>query len=244
MDTTRSMLVLALAAALAVAGCDQKSGGPTVASATATPAAAPSCPAGATVAGNACKASGQARVAVVTWVGAVTDSGPTLTVKNTSGFGLKSATVSLWFYDRTGHRLDVAGAKKYSSSADVLGSSTFAAGAQKDTTFNFMKANIPTGTAEIEGEIVAASLVKSDGTEGLTWKNDDLNADERAMAGTPPPGAAAPPQYAGGPAAPTGPGAPPTAATGPRPTPTGGGAPTAHGGTTGGKPGGPTPPHR
>jgi hypothetical protein len=194
MNRTRTILTLALSlsAPLAVAGCDKKSGGETVASATATATAAPapSCPSGSAVAGNFCKAAGQSRIATITWAGAVSDSGPTLTAKNTSSFGLKNATVSLWFYDRSGKRLDVAGTKKYSSSADVLGG-TFAAGASKDTTFNFLKANIPTGTAEIEGEIVAATLVKSDGTEGLTWKNDDLNADDRAMAGTPPAGGAA-----------------------------------------------------
>lgn len=243
MNTPRTFFALALAAPLSLLGCQDKSSGGTVASSvTATPAAGAACPPGSTLGGTACKGAGTSRVATITWAGAITDNGPTLTVKNTSGFGLKNATVSLWFYDKTGHRLDVAGAKKYSSSADVLGSSTFAAGGSKDTTFNFMKANIPTGTAQIEGEIVAATLVKPDGTEGNTWKNDDINADERAMTGTPQASAATAPQYAANPgtAAPPGAPTPPTAPTA-HPTTTATTPPHATTPTATHRPGGPPP---
>jgi hypothetical protein len=218
MNSTRTVLAFSLAwpwaMSFALAGCEQKEAPTPAASATAAPAA-PTCPSGSSLAGNICKATGQNRVATLTWSGNVNDSGPLLTVKNSSSMGLKNGTVSLWFYDKTGKRLDVAGTKHYQFAGDIF-AGPLAAGAQKNTTFNFAKANIPTGTAEIEGEIVSATLQKTDGSDGSTWKNDDLNADERAMTGTPPPNAvaAAP---APGPTAPavaatTPPGAKPTSA--------------------------------
>jgi hypothetical protein len=216
MNSTRTVLAFSLACALpfALAGCEQKEAPTPAASATAAPAA-PTCPSGSSLAGNICKATGQNRVATLTWSGNVNDSGPLLTVKNSTSVGLKNGTVSLWFYDKTGKRLDVAGTKHYQFNGDIF-AGPLAAGAQKSTTFNFAKANIPTGTAEIEGEIVSATLQKADGTDGPTWKNDDLDIEERAMAGTPPPNAVA----AATAAAPTGPAAPTGAAVAAKTAPT------------------------
>jgi hypothetical protein len=186
----RRIFALALLAWSAAAGCDKKSDAPApTASAAAAPAAA-SCPAGSNKDGNGCKGTRTARVATLAWNRVVGDSSQTLTARNTAGSPLKDAKVALWFYDVTGRRLDISGSKKYTVPGDALGT-TLNAGATKDIIVSVAKATLPTGTAEIEGEVVKATLVNPDGTDGPTWENDDLNADDRAMASAPPPGAAA-----------------------------------------------------
>ena len=117
------------------------------------------------------------------WTGLTADKGPTFSVTNTSGLTLKTATASLWFYDKTGKRLDVIGAKKYSTpaSADAFGSTPLKPSETRDLNISFSANNVPTGAVEIEAEIVRATVVKADGTEGAAWHNDDLNADARTV---------------------------------------------------------------
>jgi len=185
MNTTAIVLALGLAAPLVLTtGCSKKSDDTgAVAPTTVAPAAA-KCPAGSSMAGTSCKGSGQSRVGTLTWNGALGDSGQVLMLRNTSGAVMKAGTVSLWFYDKSGKRLDVAGGKKYATPGDAFGSNV-KAGESRNITVPLTKTGIPDGTAEIEGEIVAVTLVNGDGTDGPGWKNDDLNADERVMTGTP-----------------------------------------------------------
>jgi hypothetical protein len=259
MTTKHILLAVSLLVPAAIGGCDmgKSSGGATVTS-SATPTAAAggaSCPGGSTLSAGSCLARGQSRVATIAWNGTFSGDGPIFTLKNTTSSGLRKGTVSLWFYDRSGKRLDASGAKKWSSSADIF-SGTMAASSSRETTFGFPRANLPDGTAQIEGEIVAVTLASADGSDGPGWKNDDLNADERVMVN--PPSATAPVAAAGaGPRPGTAPGAPtmPTGAT-PTPgrTPTPGAAPAGATPTRGSgpaatvpagqKPGGPSaPPH-
>jgi len=183
-NTTVIVLALGLAAPVALTGCSKKSDDTTrIAPPPPAPAAA-RCPAGASMVGTSCKGSGQARVATLTWNGTMGDSAQAMTLRNTSGMVMKTGTVSVWFYDKSGKRLDVAGAKKYAVSGDAFGSNV-KAGESRSITFPLSKTGIPDGTAEVEGEVVQVTLVNGDGTDGPTWKNDDLNADERVMAGTP-----------------------------------------------------------
>ncbi len=193
-----------LAVALLAGGCGKDSASPAATTATTSGSG---CPAGSTLTGTMCKAGGRSRIATITWAGAVGDQGPTLNVKNTAGATLKQATVALWFYDVHGARLDVAGSKKWMSPSDAI--TSLAPGAAANSSFGFLKANIPTNTAEIEGEVIVATLANPDGSDGPQWKNDDLAADDRAMQGTPPPGAAVAANNAAG-AAPPPPGAPPS----------------------------------
>jgi hypothetical protein len=184
MNTTLIVLALGLAAPVCLTGCSKKSDATaTAAPASAAPAAA-KCPAGASMDTTGCKSTGQARVATLSWNGAIGDSGQVLTLRNTSGMAMKAGTVSLWFYDKSGKRLDVVGAKKYAAPGDAFGSNV-RAGESRNLTIALAKTGLPDGTAEIEGEVVKVTLVNADGTDGLSWKNDDLNADERVMAGTP-----------------------------------------------------------
>jgi hypothetical protein len=188
MSTPRTLLALALSfgAPLLLGACNaagKKSDGTgPAASTSAPPVAAAACPGGSTLSGTRCNATGTSRVAIIKWypppIGA---QGPRFSVTNTSQMTLRSATVSLWFYDKTGKRLDVVGTKKYSSATDAFGSTPLKPGAPRDLNLNFSLANVPTGTAEIEAEVVTAT------------HNDDLNADERVMVGpVPAPPATAP----------------------------------------------------
>jgi hypothetical protein len=248
---TTKPLLLAFALLVPAAGCDKgkDSAGPVAASATAA-AAGPSCPAGSSLSSGTCVARGTTRVATISWGGLYAASGPIFTVKNTAGVGLKRGTVSLWFYDKSGRRLDASGAKKWSSSTDIFSGATLAAGSQRDTTFNFPRANVPDGAAQIEGEIVAATVAAADGSDGPAWKNDDLNVDDRAMA-NPPPAAAAAAAPGGGAPAGAAPGTPPagtappatTAAAGNKPAATVPGGTAAAGARKAGTPTAPGRPH-
>jgi hypothetical protein len=184
MNTTGILLALGLLAPLALAGCSKKSNDTTaVAPASATPAAA-RCPAGSSKDGTNCKSTGQGRVATLTWNGTLGDSAQTLSLRNLSGMTLKSGGVSVWFYDKSGKRLDVAGAKKYAIPGDAFGTNV-KPGETRNITFPLSKNGVPDGAAEIEAEVVKVTLVNGDGTDGPSWKNDDLNADERVMTGAP-----------------------------------------------------------
>ncbi|HEX3343386.1 MAG TPA: hypothetical protein VHS09_02385 [Polyangiaceae bacterium] len=179
-------IALALGLALAVTGCSKKSDDvASTAPANAAPAAA-RCPAGSGSDGTNCKATGQGRVARLTWNGTFGDTAQVLTLRNTSGMSLKAGSVTVWFYDRTGKRLDVAGAKKYALPGDAFGS-TIKVGETRTITFPLSKTGVPDGTAMMEGEVVKATLVNADGTDGPGWKNDDLNSDDRAMLAAPAP---------------------------------------------------------
>jgi len=183
-NTTAIVLALGLAVPLALTGCSKKSDD-TSAGRPGPPAPAVArCPPGASMDGTNCKSAGQGRVATLSWNGTLGDSGQVFTLRNTSGMVMKAGTVSLWFYDKSGKRLDVVGAKKYAAPGDAFGSNV-RAGESRNLTIALAKTGLPDGTAEIEGEVVKVTLVNADGTDGLSWKNDDLNADERVMAGTP-----------------------------------------------------------
>jgi hypothetical protein len=191
MNTTAIVLVLGLAAPLAL-GCSKKSDAPSpTASAAPTPAAA-KCPAGSAMdaTGTSCKATGTGRVASMTWNGVLGDNAQVVSLRNRSGMVLKAGSVSVWFYDRTGKRLDVAGAKKYALPGDAFGA-PIKVGETRNITFPLSKAGVPDGTAEIEAEVVKVTLVNGDGTDGPGWKNDDLNVDERVMLAAPAPAAVA-----------------------------------------------------
>jgi hypothetical protein len=186
MNRTAIVLALGAMAPFVLAGCSKKSDGaaPT-ASATATVAPAATCPGGSTQDTSGCKAAGQSRVAILRWNGTFGDATQALMLKSTAAAPLKNGTVALWFYDKAGKRLDVAGAKKYAAAGDAFGG-VIKAGGTKVLTFPLAKAGIPDGAATIEGEVVKATLVNPDGSDGPAWRNDDLNADERLMAATPP----------------------------------------------------------
>jgi hypothetical protein len=145
-----------------------------------------------------CKASGRTRAATVTWNGVFGDSAQTVSVRNLSGAPLKSGTIALWFYDRTGKRLDIAGAKKYATPGDGFGT-TFKPGETKNVNVPLSKSGVPDGAAMIEGEVVKAIVVNPDGSDGPTWHNDVLNSDDRTMVAAP---SAAPPVLTGGTAPP------------------------------------------
>ena len=184
-NTTAIVLALGLAAPLALTGCSKKSDGTASTAPTTVAPAAAKCPAGSTMdATSNCKATGAGRVAFVRWNGALGDNAQIVNLRNISGMAMKNGTVSVWFYDRTGKRLDVAGAKKYTLAGDAFGSNV-KVGESRNITFPLSKAGVPDGTAEIEGEVVKATLVNADGTDGPGWKNDDLAADERIMAAAP-----------------------------------------------------------
>jgi hypothetical protein len=185
MNRTAIVLALGLAMPLALAGCSKKSDDAPVTAATAVTPAGAKCPAGSSTDGVNCKATGQGRVAAMSWNGTLGDTAQVLTLRNTSGMVLKGGAVSVWFYDKTGKRLDVAGAKKYALAGDAFGSN-IRAGETRTITFPLSKTGVPDGAAEIEGEVVKVTLVNPDGSDGPLWKNDDLNADERLMARTPP----------------------------------------------------------
>jgi hypothetical protein len=195
MNATRTLLALTLAAPVVLAGCDRKSDAPAPAASTAPVApTAATCPAGSRQDGTDCKGAGQARVATLTWNGAYGDSAQVIALKNTSGATLKNGAVALWFYDHTGKRLGVAGGKKYAAPGDAFGT-TIKPGETRNLNIGLSKTGLPDGTAEIEAEVVKVTLVNGDGSDGPGWKNDDLNADERVMTGTPK-AAVVPPQTA------------------------------------------------
>jgi hypothetical protein len=183
MKTTAIALALGLSAPLVLGGCSKKADDAPAPQATAAPAG-PKCPTFSTLVGNDCKATGGARLATISWNGTLADTAQTIILRNTSGLTLKAGTVTVWFYDKNGHRLDVAGAKKYATPADVFGANV-KPGETRNIRFPLSRTGVPDGTAGIEGELVKATLVNADGTDGPGWKNDDLNSDDRGMVGTP-----------------------------------------------------------
>ncbi len=186
MNRTAIALALGLALPLAGTACSKKSDdAASAAPAPPTPAAA-KCPAGSGMDGTSCKATGQGRVARLTWNGTFGDTAQVLTLRNMSGMSLKGGSVTVWFYDRTGKRLDVAGAKKYALPGDAFGS-TIKVGETRTITFPLSKTGVPDGTAMMEGEVVKATVVNADGSDGPGWKNDDLNSDDRLMLAAPAP---------------------------------------------------------
>jgi hypothetical protein len=197
--TTSIVLLLGLAIPLAVTGCSKKSDDASTSAPTAAAPAAAKCPAGSTMDGTNCKASGGYRVGRLTWNGAIADTAQSLVLRNGSGMVMKTGSVTVWFYDKTGHRLDVAGAKKYVIPGDAFGSSV-KVGETRNITFPLAKSGVPDGTAQIEAEITKVTLVNADGTDGPLWTNNDLNSDDRGMVAPVAPGAAA--AAAGGPVRP------------------------------------------
>jgi hypothetical protein len=193
MNPAAIVLALALAPPLALLGCSRASDdAPPVAAATTAPPAAAKCPAGSSSDGANCKGSGPARAATLTWNATFGDSAQVFALKNVSGAALKNGSISIWFYDRSGKRLDEAGAKKYAAQGDAFGTNV-KAGETRNISIPLSKSSLPDGTAEIEAEVVKVTLVNPDGSDGMSWKNDDLNLDERVMTGTP--SAALPPAY-------------------------------------------------
>jgi len=193
MTGARALLAAALIAPFGAGGCGKKSDGAVIA-ASATAAAPAPCPPGSMLVGSSCNGAGTSHVATVKWSGGPTgDKGPTFAITNTTPLTLKGATVSIWFYDKTGTRLDVTGARKYSTPAanDAFGTTPLKPGETRSLATAFSSAIIPTGAVEIEAEVVKATIVKPDGTDGPTWHNDDLNADARTMTGTIPVAASA-----------------------------------------------------
>jgi hypothetical protein len=180
----RLLLALSLAASTALVGCDKKSDSPAPATNTPATATTAGCPGGSSPDGVNCKAGGRTRIAAVTWNGAFGDSAQVVSVKNLSNATLKNGTIALWFYDRTGKRLDIAGAKKYATPGDGFGA-TFKPLETRNVNVNLSKSGVPDGAAMIEGEVVRATVVNLDGSDGPTWHNDDLNADDRAMVAAP-----------------------------------------------------------
>jgi hypothetical protein len=179
-------LALALAASLTLTACSSctgKSDGN--ASGGATTAAVPRCPAGSSLdTTQNCKGTGAARVATLAWNQTIGDSAQTFTLRNVSGHPLKNGTVLVWCYDKSGTRLDIAGAKKYAVLGDAFGGPV-RPGESRDLSVNLPRMTLPDGTATLEAEVVKVTLVNRDGTDGMNWSNDDLDVDDRASQGVP-----------------------------------------------------------
>ena len=200
-----SSLVLGLAFATLFLGCEEeKPPAPTKPS--AAPVAAPppvvpstpppppklrdDCPKGSSGVGTSaepCLASGSSRMMEVAYTGKTTDQGPKFSIVNKSDSQILFGYLVVYFYDKAGKQLQVAGDKP--KPMQVCSGNIFA-GAVKPGEKIFMffscvkKEHVPEGTATIEAEVKTVGFADEAGKKSeYYWSNPDLVPDARPKGG-------------------------------------------------------------
>lgn len=219
MIAKRVMQVLLLTAmSAALAGCDDKDKdkekkpepAPLVTSAepvqtasapVATATAAPSeevpkpshaCPKGSEGTGtfkDPCVAKGKQRIMEVTWTGKMDDKGPSFRVVNKTELEILYGKIAVYFYDKAGKQLKVAGHESDAPDKQLCAGNIFAGpmkpGERAVITFSCVaKRHVPEGTEAIEAEMTMVGFTGKDSDKSDTyWKNVDLIPDARPKGG-------------------------------------------------------------
>lgn len=168
-----------------------------VASASAAPteeAPKPShaCPKGSEGAGTfkePCVAKGKQRIMEVTWTGKMDEKGPSFRVVNKSDLEILYGKIAVYFYDKAGKQLKVAGHESDAPDKQLCAGNIFAGPMkpkeQAVITFSCVaKRHVPEGTKAIEAEMTMVGFSGKDSNKSDTyWKNADLIPDERPKGG-------------------------------------------------------------
>jgi hypothetical protein len=215
MSTTNTWALFAVMAACAACSKDQPKSTAASASAsasaapTASVAAAPSasasaepevqhdCPAGSTGKGSSshpCEAKGADRMVTITWTGkSDKDGSPWFSVVSKAPKTMLYGHLALYFYDKKGKQITVKDPVEGSDKTHAYhtcGGNVFAGGLNPSEharyTFSCMKkADVPDGTAAIEGEATEVGFVTPDLNKKTEffWKNADLAPEARPKGG-------------------------------------------------------------
>jgi len=205
----KPLLLILIAAS--VSGCDesgeeksaQSAAEPAAASAKPAPTPAPTpepppkpkprddCPEGSSGIGTfdePCMASGDSRMMEVEYTGKTTDQGPKFKVINKSKLPILHGSIVVYFYDKSGKQLEVAGSEEHKQKQTCSGN--IFAGAVKPgekiyVFFSCVKeSHIPEGTKKIEAEIQRVGFADESGKHNeFYWQNPDLVPDERPVGG-------------------------------------------------------------
>ena len=201
-----STLVLGLAFATLMLGCEEEkppaATKPSAAPAAVAPPPVPSappppaklrddCPKGSSGVGTSaapCLASGDSRMMEVKYTGKTTDEGPKFQIINKANQQILFGSLVAYFYDKAGKQLQVKADGK-SRPMQVCSGNIFA-GAVKPGEKIFMffscvkKEHVPEGTAAIEAEVKTVGFADEAGTKNeFYWSNPDLVPDERPKGG-------------------------------------------------------------
>ncbi len=137
---------------------------------------------------NPCKATGAKRIMEVKWTGKMDDKGPSFKVTSKAKLEILYGNIIVYFYDKAGKQLDVAGSDKPRPKLSC-GGNIFAgpmkAGEKAVLTFSCVKKkHVPEGTAAIEGELKTVGFTAKGGKKSDTyWRNADLVPNKRAKGG-------------------------------------------------------------
>jgi hypothetical protein len=203
-----STLVLGLAFATLMLGCEEEKP-PAATKPSAAPVAAPpppppipstppppaklrdDCPKGSSGVGTSaepCLASGNSRMMEVAYTGKTTDQGPKFSIVNKADQQILFGSLAVYFYDKAGKQLQVAGDKP--KPFQVCSGNIFA-GAVKPGEKIFMffscvkKEHVPEGTAAIEAEVKTVGFADEAGKKNeFYWSNPDLVPNERPKGGS------------------------------------------------------------
>lgn len=166
--------------------------------ATATASAAPrsDCPkdsAGPGTIDAPCEGKGPSRMMEVKWTGKTDDKGPYFSVTNKSPKPILYGKIYVYFYDKAGKQLEVKdpadAAAKPKPFLICSGANLFAGVAKVDEKFTLTfscvrKADVPEGTAAIEGEMMMVGFADaSEKQNEYYWRNKDIGADVRPKGG-------------------------------------------------------------
>jgi hypothetical protein len=202
-----STLVLGLAFATLMLGCEEEKP-PVATKPSAAPVAAPpppppvastppappklrdDCPKGSSGVGTSaepCLASGTSRMMEVAYTGKTTDQGPKFSIVNKADQQILFGSLAVYFYDKAGKQLQTAGDKP--KPMQVCSGNIFA-GAVKPGEKIFMffscvkKEHVPEGTATIEAEVKTVGFADEEGKKNeFYWSNPDLVPNERPKGG-------------------------------------------------------------
>jgi hypothetical protein len=197
------------AVALVALGCENEEAKPAPAPAkaaeakpTPSPAAMPTtppptpvlrtdCPEGSSGEGTydkPCMGSGDARMMEAQWTGKTDDKGPHFRVINTSPKVILYGKIAVYFYDKAGKQLEVAGkdgdsakSRSYATCSGNIFAGVMKPQEKAIITFSCIKKElVPEGTAAIEAEMPMVGF--ADATEHRSeyyWRNDDVAPDQR-----------------------------------------------------------------
>ncbi len=162
------------------------------ATATAAPAPRSDCPKGSAGPGTLaapCEGKGNSRLMELTWTGKMDDAGPSFRVIDKSDLTILYGKVVVYFYDKAGKQMEIAGEGGKPKQSHTCIGNLFAGimkpGEKAVITFSCVKkAIVPADAKFIEAEMQTVGF--ADATEKKSefyWRNNDLVPDARPKGG-------------------------------------------------------------
>jgi len=138
--------------------------------------------------GSPCEASGKERVMDVVWNGKIDDKGPLFKVTNRTKSAILYGKISVYFYDKSGKQLDVAGIggssdtpRPYLTCSGHMFGGVVKPSEKFTLTFSCVKKErVPEGTKAIEAEMQMVGFADaSEKSVDYYWQNKDLTPEQR-----------------------------------------------------------------